>query len=91
MKLLFCPLCQDVLKLSLKGRHCECGASWGRYLEDGLEAELSGQGIPLGFANSTLRTALGRRPAEGLGSTFTAFVIADFCETVDYVAHRDPA
>lgn len=91
MKLLFCPSCQDVLKLSLEGRHCECGASWGRYLEDGLEAELSGEGIPLGFANSTFRNALGKRPAEGLGATFTAFVIAEFCETVDYVAHRDRA
>lgn len=89
MKLLLCPVCQDVVKLTQTGRYCQCGQSWGRYLDD-VAAEISGQGIPLGFANSSLVSALQRRPDEGLGATFTAFVIARYCETVACVEHVAP-
>lgn len=82
MKLIFCPECQDVVKLAMSERRCECGASSGRYLEDALHAEIAGAAIPLGFANSTLARALQERPASGLGSTFEAFVIPHECPTV---------
>jgi hypothetical protein len=88
MKLLLCPICQDVRKLSSTGVYCDCGASWGRYLSDGLHAEISGEAIPLGFANSTLVSAVIDRPKHGDGSRFTAFVIPHRCDTISTVSHE---
>ena len=83
MKLLFCPLCQDVVKLQQITRQCLCGKSEGYYLPDGDHAVIKGQGIPLGFANSSLVNALESRPVTGKGSLFTAFVIPKSCPTID--------
>jgi hypothetical protein len=85
MKLILCPRCEDVIKLNRAGRFCECGRSWGRYLDDGVNSEISGEAIPLGFANSELRIALANRPKAGMGRTFTAFVIPVHCDTVQVV------
>ncbi len=74
MKLLFCPHCQDVLKLLRKRRDCDCGASWG-YYEDDLVAKIGGDAIPLGFGNRSFIDALEGRPTDGRGSQFQAFVI----------------
>jgi hypothetical protein len=54
MKLLLCTHCQDVFKLSHQERRCECGATRGRYLEDGHHAVYSGPGVPLGLDNIDL-------------------------------------
>lgn len=82
MKLLFCAACEDVVKLSTRGkRTCECGQSWGEYTNS-LEATIGGQAIPLGFANSSLAHALQHRPDHGLGERFEAFVIPRACATV---------
>ncbi|MFK4706124.1 hypothetical protein ABIC83_002963 [Roseateles asaccharophilus] len=74
MKLLLCPSCKDVRKLLFERTVCQCGASWGQYI-DNLNASIGGRAIPLGFANSTLLEALRTRPDTGSGSQFTAFVI----------------
>lgn len=85
MKLILCPLCEDVIKLNRAGRFCECGRSWGRYLNDGVSAEIGGEAVPLGFVNSELRIALANRPKAGMGHAFTAFVIPVRCDTIQVV------
>jgi len=76
MKLILCPHCGDVVKLTIRvPRFCECGKSWGQYHKDGLNADIGGEAIPLGFANQSFIKALKDRPEEGEGSRFEAFVI----------------
>jgi hypothetical protein len=83
MKLIFCPKCQDVFKLiAEKVRHCECGHVWGFYAEDGLNAEISAEAVPLGFANTSFAYAMAYRPKSGSGKEFTAFVIPEECDTI---------
>ena len=85
MKLLFCPECQDVVKFwdrSKGKRYCACGASYG-YYSNSVNVVMGGKGIPIGFLNSSLATALAHRPHEGLGSDFVAFVIAKQCSTIE--------
>lgn len=82
MKLILCTSCQDVVKLTRGGRYCDCGRSWGRYLDDDVNAEISGDAVPIGFANSQLQFALTHRPESGMGRTFDAFVIPMQCDTV---------
>ena len=83
MKLLYCPKCEDVRKLRWESVTCSCGKSWGHYYKDGLHAVVGGKAIPLGFANPSLATALKKRPANGQGSRFEAFVIPRQCPTVE--------
>jgi len=82
MKLIFCPVCSDIVRLIRKKRTCECGASWGHYEEDLLHSVIGGRAVPLGLVNSEFHMALYDRPKEGLGSRFTAFVIPEKCDTV---------
>lgn len=82
MKLIVCPKCDDVLSLRTdRERICECGRSGGRYTDD-LNAEIWGEAIPIGIANSSFIAALRARPDAGLGSRFEAFVIPRTCPTV---------
>lgn len=82
MKLIFCPICQDVVKLDYDPRFCECEKSSGYYMEDGLNAVIFGKAIPIGFANSSLAEALRCRPQDGMGKRFEAFVIPYDCPTI---------
>lgn len=86
MKLILCPICQDVRKLNYKLVVCDCGASRGWYEDNGLNAIIQGKAIPLGFANSSLCEAVSKQPEEGAGKVFTAFVIPKECPTVKRVA-----
>ena len=54
MKLILCPKCDDVFKLSRTLKSCECGLSQGRYLEDGLYVQINMVAIPIGLANRPL-------------------------------------
>lgn len=81
MKLVYCKECCDVFKMGYEQKKCECGASWGSYKGDGLNATYGGEAVPLGFANSSLRTALQHQPLAGKGGMFTAFVIPQVCDT----------
>lgn len=51
-------------------------------MQDGLNAEVYGKGIPLGFHNTKFVQALKKRPKKGNGSRFLAFVIPNECPTV---------
>jgi len=99
VKLLFCPHCNDVLKLQLKVRKCQCGKSSGCIKEKGCwdvdahakprdVAVLNGAAIPLGFENHSFAMALLKRKTtlhlDGLGDRFDAFVIPPECPTVEY-------
>ena len=75
MKLFLCPTCGDVIRLREHARQCYCRESWGRYMADGLHAEIGGKAIPLGFVNASLAAAVRNRPESGKGERFTAFVI----------------
>jgi hypothetical protein len=57
MKLLLCPICNDVFKLSLRPRSCECGRVTGRYIDD-LLAETNGKGISLAIGNGSLTESI---------------------------------
>ncbi len=82
MKLIFCPICHDILKLALNTvKACECGESWGAYEEDGLNAFYGGEAVPLGIANRSFFNAVNKQPPIGLGKTFEAFVIPAKCNT----------
>jgi len=82
MKLIYCPKCDDVVKLAQVPRHCKCKKSGGRYLVDSWHAEYWGLAVPLGFANSTLMKAVKNQPKEGQGERFVAFVIPEECPTM---------
>ena len=81
MKLIFCEECHDVVSIFQgEERKCLCGKSSGIYL-DPVNATYSGSAIPMGFANKSLMAALLNQPQNGLGHTFTAFVIPKDCPT----------
>ena len=82
MKLIFCPKCQDMLKLQRELRMCDCMSSWGQYDDNGIDATIGGEAIPIGIDNYTFSEAIRNRPMAGLGSTFEAFVIPEICNTV---------
>ena len=84
MKLIYCPMCKDVRRLTRRKRKCSCGQAWGRYVND-LEAEVGGTAVPLGIAWSSFNYALRHRPKEGMGGEFVAFVIPKKCDTVQEV------
>lgn len=57
MKLLFCPACGDVFKLSMQVRSCECGRVSGHY-EDYQHAVTNGAGYSLAIGNGSLASAM---------------------------------
>ena len=83
MKLLLCLYCQDLFNLALEEKACRCRLTKGKYI-DRLHATYSGEhAMPLGFANSSLIKAIQNQPKEGLGETFTAFIIPRECATFE--------
>jgi len=79
MKLIFCPVCQDVVRLiRSRKRFCKCRTSWGKYLDD-VFAQIGGPAIPLGFHNSSFADALEGQPDYPPGKQFIAFVIERNC------------
>jgi len=63
MKLIYCPVCHDLIRLIWNGnsRSCLCGASGGYYDADGLNATIWGEAIPFGLDNSELLKAIDKR------------------------------
>ena len=80
MKLIYCPHCEDIVKLRHYRTTCECGRSYGAYL-DNLYAVYAGDAIPLGIDNLSIAAAIEARPASGRGKHFTTFVIPKECPT----------
>jgi len=58
MKLLYCPRCGDVFKLTYDVRSCECGHVAGRYEPDGAHAVVNGNGVSLAIGNGSLEQAI---------------------------------
>jgi hypothetical protein len=64
MKLLYCPICNDIVKLRRlyktggEPRTCTCGDSWGYYKKDGWHAVIGGDAKALGISNPSLHHAL---------------------------------
>ena len=81
MKLIICTACYDVVCLRHKRRACECGKSYGLYV-DNINAEIGGYAVPLGFNNTSLVRALASRPYAGDGKRFEAFVIPKVCRSI---------
>lgn len=74
MKLLLCPECDDLFNLHFEIRTCRCGKSSGRYIND-VNAEYRGKAIPIGFANSSLGSAIRRYKVDAGNHEFVAFTI----------------
>jgi len=94
MKLIYCKKCGDIVKLGMEkdSSTCQCGASGGYYLKDGLHAEIWGDAIPLGIDNNSFESALLRRNFLDIagGVFFDAFVIPKICDTVTKRRKRRP-
>lgn len=77
MKLIFCPKCNDIIKMIIgEDRYCLCGSSYGKYTDE-INAEIGGKSIPIGFANNSFVYAIKNRPQNGYGLRFDAFVIPE--------------
>jgi hypothetical protein len=79
MKFLFCPDCQDVVRLIETERYCQCGKIHGRYVNK-LNAEFTGNATVLGFDNLSLARALHAQRHFGdlqirKGRVFEAFIV----------------
>ena len=81
MKLIYCPECEDIVKLTPGyWRYCNCRASAGRYSLDGIvdannfvatKAEITGLAVCFGIPNEQFVMALHTR------ATFTAWFYGD--------------
>jgi len=89
MKLLLCPYCSDVRKLRRELTTCECGKSSGRYLKNGLKAEVWGdEALIIGLDNTQLARVidlhLDRIPKDNL--SIAAWIMGEPAKNVKY--HR---
>ena len=58
MKLIFCPQCHDVFKLTRsEERQCKCGYCSGRYI-DNLNAVTNGNGYSIAIGNGSIETGI---------------------------------
>lgn len=81
MKLLFCKVCQDLIKLDYEIRTCKCGNGGGKYINS-TDAEYFGShAVPMGIANGSLRKALTGDNTGTRGERVEAFIITDNCKT----------
>lgn len=62
--------------LRKKLTRCVCGKALGKMI-DHNNAEINEHAIPIGLSTKTFQFALQNRPANGLGTPFTAFVMAE--------------
>jgi hypothetical protein len=58
VKLLFCRICGDVVKLERRKRSCRCRDVHGRYEQDGAHATVSQRAIVIGLGNGNLQEAV---------------------------------
>lgn len=94
MKLLLCLDCSDIFLLIKEERKCKCGKTKGKYVDD-LNAEISGNCTPIGFANESFIKALKMQIFENniqhtgdvccKGVEFNAFIIPDWAKSIKRV------
>lgn len=89
MKLLLCKECQDIIRLVDVKRTCKCGKVGGRYIDDLNAVYFGDMAVPIGFANSSLVSAVRNQPKNGMGENFTAFVIPKVCSTYKLVLEHE--
>ncbi len=90
MKLIYCRECTDVVRLFHENRRCQCGKSWGRYIDE-RNAEIGGPCIPVGIAWGSLAWALADyRKRTDKSILFDAFLIEHPCRTVKHVDEVSP-
>ncbi len=78
MKLLLCPKCYDIVKLQFSTRSCQCGASSGKYLPDGLLAVVSPDAMVIGIDNHMMKRAvMARRSPDSGHRTLAAWLMAE--------------
>lgn len=84
MKLIFCPQCEDIVKLRFSWTYCECKDSYGMYQNDGINAIIGGRAISLGIANSSLVKSLRKYNdwKDEMGIPLEAFIIPKNCKTI---------
>lgn len=86
MKLLMCMDCGDIFNLTRELKKCGCGKTTGQYVDE-LNAEITGNCQPIGFANGSFIESLKVQRIENKvpknknecckGVEFTAFFIPD--------------
>jgi hypothetical protein len=57
MKLIFCPDCQDVVRLFSEPRKCKCGKVSGKYIDD-VDIAIKGKAMVLCIHNNDVAEAL---------------------------------
>ena len=92
MKLIYCPLCNDILVLRAAklARTCHCGESGGKYDPNGQTAEIYGDAIALGIDNTSFAYAVANRPKEGRGLPFAAWVMPTIVPSIRCYPERTP-
>lgn len=88
MKLVFCSLCQDIVRpLPNRTRKCDCGkVSVSAHGKAKIEIKADKKTtFVFGFRNSNFVLALMKRPKKGWGKDFNSFVVAEECESVKWI------
>ena len=76
MMLMYCPECQDVIKISkVEHRSCYCGKASGRFDIDGNTIVLFGEAVPLRVSTNSLNEAVFHRSVRNKERKFNAFVV----------------
>jgi hypothetical protein len=70
--------------LRKKVTRCVCGKAMGVMI-DHNNAEINEHAVPIGLSTKTFQFALQNRPQNGLGTPFTAFVMAEDNKNVKVV------
>lgn len=83
MKLILCPVCDDIVKLHRTMTECQCKKSWGWYKDDGWHAVIGGSSVAIGVDNHTLKHAIVNQPDSGEGLFFTAWVFPKDYERIE--------
>jgi len=63
MKLIYCPRCEDIVRLMIWERQCICGASKGRYVDEN-NAKVTDVAIPIGIDTDQFQDALEQKNDE---------------------------
>ena len=87
MKLIWCSVCHDIVKLGMNKRTCQRGRSAGRYI-DNIVAEIQGDAVPFGVNNTSFAEALSQYPTSKKGTNFIAWVIAKNARHVVRIAPK---
>lgn len=83
MKLMLCKSCYDVVRLKITPRKCSCGKCEGYYLNDGLNAIMTGPFVPIGIDNNSLVSSIENQPDSGMGKKINAFIIPKCVPTIN--------